>query len=56
MLGLAPYLNGRDSARGRLNMYPLGGLQFSNKNLSVALLRKNLIWHAQAERCAPSFR
>jgi hypothetical protein len=53
-LSLAPYLNGREAPRGRLSVYPLCGLQLSSKNLSVALLRKNLAWHAQAERGPPT--
>ena len=47
---------GRESARGRLSVNPLRCLQLSIKNHSVALLRKNLTWHAQAKRCPPSFR
>ena len=56
MLGPALYLNKRESARDRLSMNPFRGLQLSGKHLSVARLQKNLAWHAQAKRCAPSFR
>jgi hypothetical protein len=39
-LALAPYLNRRESARGRLSINPLRGLQLSSKNFSLVLLRK----------------
>jgi hypothetical protein len=55
-LALALYLNRRKSARRRLSMKPLRGLQLSSKKLGVALLRKNLAWHTQAEGCSPPFR
>ena len=43
-LTLAPYLNGREAARGRLSVQPLRGLQVSRKKFSIALPRKGLAW------------